>query len=179
MKDPVQRIKRHQHDCGGAIGIRDCPAMAAHIFRVDFWNHQWHLGVHSERRRFVDRNRVRLARDRDILFGNIAIRAEKRDVDFVERSVGEFLYGNRFTAKPNRFPSRARRGEGTQICHGKISPFEYAQQLSARSASRAYDGDVIISHAHVDCNLRVTLCKRALASPAVSFTTSVAYGKLE
>src|SRR6266850_3513205 len=153
--------------------------MAAHIVRVDLWNHQRHVRLHSECRGFIDRNRLRLARDRNIFFGNIAVRAEESDVDFIERLVCEFLYGNRFTTKPNRFPSRARRRERAQICHRKISPFEYAQQLSTGSSSRAYDGDVIISHAHVDCNLRVTLCKRALASPAVSFTASLACGKLE
>src|SRR5437867_7571082 len=50
---------------------------------------------------------------------------------------------------------------------------------SRAKAGRAYDSDVIISHAHVDCNLRVTLCKRALESPAVSFAADVACGKLE
>ena len=120
--------------------------MAAHIVRVDLWNHQRHVRLHSECRGFIDRNRFRLARDRNIFFGNIAVRAEESDVDFVERPVCEFLYGNRFTTKPNRFPSRARRREGAQICHRKISPFEYAQQLSTGSSSRANNRDVIALH---------------------------------
>src|SRR5262249_28658516 len=159
--------------------VRGWPGMGGEIGRVDLWNQQRQGGLHSERRRFVDRNRVGLARDRDIFFGNIAIGAEERDVDFVERPVCEFLYGNRFTAKPNRFPSRTRRGERAQIYHRKISSFEYAQQLSACSASRAYDGDVITSHAHVDCNLTLTLCKTALATSAVTLQQAVASGKLE
>ena len=120
--------------------------MAAHIVRVDLWNHQRHVRLHSECRGFIDRNRVRLACDRNIFFGNIAVRAKESDVDFVERPVCEFLYGNRFTTKPNRFPSRARRRERAQICHRKISPFEYAQQLSTGSSSRANNRDVIALH---------------------------------
>jgi len=45
------------------------------------------MRIHSECRRFVDRDGISLARDWDIGSGNVAARAEESDVDFLERSV--------------------------------------------------------------------------------------------
>src|SRR4030095_383200 len=83
-KDAVQRIKRHQHDSGRAIWVRDYSAILPYVFGVDLSNHQRHMLIHPKGRRFIDRNRVRLACNRNIISGNVATRAEKSDVDFVE-----------------------------------------------------------------------------------------------
>src|SRR6266852_6119885 len=110
------------------------------------------MWIHAECRRLVDRNGICLARDRDIVSGNVAASAEESDVDFFERSGIEFFYRDRVTAELHGFSDGTRRTNRTQTCDRKTSPFQYAQQFSAGSAGRAHDGDVITSHEHVDCN---------------------------
>src|SRR4029453_2441987 len=100
-KDAVQRIKRHQHDSRRAIGIRDYSAILPDVFGVDLRNHERHMRIHPKGRRFIDPNRVRLAGHRNIISGNVATRAEKGDVDFVELSITKFSHGDRFFAKTN------------------------------------------------------------------------------
>jgi hypothetical protein len=62
------------------------------------------MRIHSECRRFVDRNGICLACDRNILSGHVAARAEESDIDFFERSSIEFFHRDRITAELNGFP---------------------------------------------------------------------------
>jgi hypothetical protein len=75
--------------------------VATHVVRVDFRDHERHMRLHSKCRRFVDGDRIRLARDRNIISRNIAARAEERDIDLVEGSIVKFLYGDGFTPEWN------------------------------------------------------------------------------
>ena len=100
----MQRVKRHEHHGCRAIWIRDDSAMESHVFCVDLRNDERHMRIHSECRRFVDRNGIRLARDRDIAPGHVAARAEESDVDFFERSGIEFFDRDRVAAELNGFP---------------------------------------------------------------------------
>src|SRR5262245_1316280 len=101
--------------------------MLFHVVSVDFGNDQRHVRIHSECRRFVECNGICLARDWDKASRNIATRAEESDVDFLERFGVEFLYRDRVTAEPERFPDRPLRANQTQICDRKISALQYAQ----------------------------------------------------
>ena len=78
--------------------------MEFHVVGVDLRNDERHLRIHSECRRFVDRNRIGLTRDRNMASGDIAARAEERDVDFVEGSGIEFFDGDGIAAELNEFP---------------------------------------------------------------------------
>jgi hypothetical protein len=62
------------------------------------------MRIHSECRRLIDRNGIGLARDWDIVSGNVAASAEESDVDFFERSGIEFFYRDRVAAELNGFP---------------------------------------------------------------------------
>src|SRR4029077_12084493 len=139
--------------------IRNDSAMESHVLCVDLRNDERHMRIHSECRRLVDRNGIRLACDRDMAAGNLAAGAEESDVDFPERSGIEFLYQDRVTAELNGFYDRTRRTNRTQTCEWKTSPFQYAQQFSAGGAGRAHDGDVITSHEHVDCKAVREICR--------------------
>ena len=75
--------------------------MATHVVRVDLRNHERHMRLHSKCRRFVDGDRIRLARDRNIISGDVAARAEESDIDLVEASIVKFFYGDGFTPKWN------------------------------------------------------------------------------
>ena len=78
--------------------------MEFHVLCVDLRNDQRHMRIHSECGRLVDRNGICLARDWDIVSGNVAARAEESDVDFFERSGIEFFDRDRVTAELNGFP---------------------------------------------------------------------------
>src|SRR5262249_39073238 len=94
----------HEHHRCCAIWIRDDSTMKLHVVWVDLGNHERDMRIHSECRRLVDRDRIRLARDWDESSGNIAARAEERDVDFFERFGVEFFYQDRVAAELNGFP---------------------------------------------------------------------------
>ena len=81
----MQRVECHEHHSRCAIWIRDDSAMELHVVCVNLGNDERHMWIHSECRRLVDRNRIRLARDWDKVSGNVAARAEESDVDFFER----------------------------------------------------------------------------------------------
>ena len=100
----MQRIKGHEHHGCCAIWIRDDSAMESHVLCVDLRNDERHMRIHSECRRLVDGDGIRLARDRDIVSGNVAASAEESDVDFFERSCIELCYRNRVAAELNGFP---------------------------------------------------------------------------
>jgi hypothetical protein len=117
------------------------------------------MWIHPKGRRFIYRNRVRLARHRNIISGNVAARAEKGDVDFVERSITQFLHGDRFFAKTNGLSHRTLRANQTQARHRKISAFQNAQQFCARGTGRAHDSDVITFQLHTDFIAAFELCK--------------------
>ena len=100
----MQRIECHEHHGCCAIWIRDDTAMELHVPWVNLGNDERHMRIHSECGGLVDRNRICLARDWDIVSRNVAARAEESDVDFFERSGIEFFYRDRVTAELHRFP---------------------------------------------------------------------------
>src|SRR6267154_1787019 len=97
----MQRVKGHEHHGCCAIRIRNDSAMESHVLSVDLRNDERHMRVHAECRRLVDRNGICLARDWDIVSGNVAAGTEESDVDFPERSGIEFFYWDRVTAELN------------------------------------------------------------------------------
>src|SRR5262245_17002530 len=101
--------------------------MLFHVVSVDFGNDQRHMGIHSERRRFIDRNGTSLARDGNKLSRNVAARAEESDVDLLKRSRVEFLYRDRFTAELDGFAHGTRRTNRAQTCDREASAFQYTQ----------------------------------------------------
>src|SRR6476646_9916222 len=100
----MQRVESHEHHGCCAIRICDDSAMDSHILCMDLRNDERHMRIHSKCRRLVDRDGICLARDRDIVSGNVAARAEKSYVDFFERRGIEFFYWDRVTAELNGFP---------------------------------------------------------------------------
>src|ERR687892_551286 len=100
----MQRVECHEHHGRCAIRIRDDSAMEPHVPSVDLGNDKRHMRIHSECRGLIDRNGICLARDWDIVSGNLAARAEENDVDLFERSGIELFYWDRVTAELNGSP---------------------------------------------------------------------------
>ena len=81
IENAMQRINRHQCDCGSAIRICDDPAMEVHIVAIDFWNDQRHLRLHSKGRRIIDHNRAGIAGDESKFSRDGRARTEKREIN--------------------------------------------------------------------------------------------------
>ena len=113
------------------------------ILSVDFRNHERNIRIHSKNGRIIDRGCARFSRNRHELSGSFSARAEKCDVDLVERIFAEFFHGDCLVAKFD-FPASGFSGrEGANFRCRKMSPFQNPQQLGANRAGRAYDRDVI------------------------------------
>src|SRR5262245_27548274 len=139
-------MERHEHHGRRAIWICDDSSMIFHIICVDLGDDEWHMRIHSECRRFVDRDGFSLARDWDIFSPNVPAGAEENDIDFLERLGAEFFYRDCIATELDGFSNGTGRTNWTQTCHRKTSAFQYTQQLSASGPGRTDDGDVITSH---------------------------------
>ena len=73
------------------------------------------------------------------LSGNVAARAEQRDVDAGEGIVGEFLHGDFLVAEGHLFAGGTRRSEQGQFGEREVPLFEAKEHFDADGTRGTYD----------------------------------------
>src|SRR5437763_3725659 len=101
------------------------------------------VGSDSKHRRIIYDDSTRVALNRNELSRNVSARAEKHDVDLVERFFAEFFDSDRLISKLNFLAGGFSRRERANTRHRKISALQHAEKFRAYRAGRANNGDVI------------------------------------
>ena len=140
---PVERSNRHEHDRGRAVRIGDDPLVPFDILGVDLGHHQRHILVHAEGAGVVDHHRSGGDHRGTERAGDVAARAEQRDVDAAERGFGHLFDRNILALELQRLAGRAGRSEKFQIFDGEVAFFQCLDHFDADRAGRAGDRDIV------------------------------------
>src|SRR3954451_21722758 len=136
----VQRLERDDHLHGRAVGVRDDPAVAVERFRVDLGDDERHVVGHAPLRGVVDDDGPGLDEARRPLARRRAAGREDREVEALDRLVGERLHDEP-AVEPA--PGRALGRERDDLARGERPLAQQAQHDAADLPGRADDGDAV------------------------------------
>ena len=139
-REIVQRLQRHHHLDGRAIGIGDDAALLElpDRLRIDLGHHERHVLVHAEVRGVVDDDGARLGGARRVHGRDLGARREQRDVDAAKVEFVEVLdLEDRILAERHLAAGRALGGHGMDLGGGKGTLGEDAQHLASDRAGGA------------------------------------------
>jgi hypothetical protein len=122
----MQRINRHQRDCGCAIWIGNDSAVELDVAAINFRNHQRHVRFHSKGRRVIDHNRTGIASDWGKFSRDRRACTKKRDVDSSKGIVRQLCHRNFFDLKCHGLTGGTFRTEGADRRHWESTPFQHA-----------------------------------------------------
>jgi len=126
--------------------------MKLDVFGVDFGDHQRNVVFHAERARIVDHHRAGLDHKRPVLAGDVAARAEERDVDSLERVVGHLFDHHILAAELHSFAGGTGGCQKFEVLDRKIPFLERLDHFDAHRAGRTCDR-YIVTVRHIDTSL--------------------------
>ena len=152
------------------FGLAMMPLCQLHILGVDLRHDQRDVLVLAEGAGIVHHHAAGLGRNGSEFLRDAAAGAEQRDVNALERILGQFRHGDVLALEFQFFADRTRGGEQGELAHGKISFFQGLDHLDADGASGTDNCDVWIA---IHKRLKILAEKRAASISAARCGTGV------
>jgi hypothetical protein len=134
----VQRLQRHQHLHGRAVGVGDDVVLliTGDRVRVDLGDHQRNVVLVTKLRGVVDDHAARLAGAHRVHLGNTGAGGKQADLGFAEIERLDVQHREFFTLEADRFADRFGARQRIQFADRKIALFQDRQHVAADQARR-------------------------------------------
>ena len=141
----VQRLQRHDHLRGRAVGVGDDVflGIAVHVLRVHLGHDQRHVLIIAVKRGVIDHHAARFGSGRGVFLGRFGAHGKERHVPASEVESVEVFGLQGLVPKADFRAQRTAAGQSHDLVHGELTLREDVQHFTAHIACGTDDGDAI------------------------------------